>query len=138
MKNLIKTVLSGLTQGVFKPEKKSFVSMKNILDEWVAQKGFCESDMPLEAVAEQLGVRRETLSSFCIRNYGAAFLSWRKRLRIEEAKRIMLEDKNLSFSIVGEMVGIPDRSNFRKQFIDETGMTPNEWKKQHTGLGLLN
>lgn len=134
MKNLIKAVLSGLAHGVSKSEKKSFVAMKNILDEWVAQKGFCESDMPLDAVAEQLGVRRESLSSFCIRNYGTTFLSWRKRLRIEEAKQIMRENKNLSFSIIGEMVGIPDRSNFRRQFVDITGMTPNEWKKLHVSL----
>lgn len=134
MKNLIKAVLSGLAHGVFKSEKKSFVAMKNILDDWVAQKGFCESDMTLEAVSEQLGVRRETLSSFCIRNYGMAFLSWRKELRIAEAKRLMSENKDLSFRIIGEMVGIPDRSNFRRQFIDVTGMTPSEWKNWHAGL----
>lgn len=134
MKNLIRTVLAGLASAVFVQRKKAPLEMKILMDDWVAQKGFCESDMTLEAVSEQLGVRRETLSSFCIRNYGMAFLSWRKELRIAEAKRLMSENKDLSFRIIGEMVGIPDRSNFRRQFIDVTGMTPSEWKNWHAGL----
>lgn len=134
MKKLIRTVLSGLAPGMFVPGRKSFVRMKLILNRWVAEKGFCECEMRMEDVAEQLGVSREALSSFCLRNYGMTFLSWRKQLRIEEAMRIMAEDRNLSFSVIGEMVGIPDRSNFRRQFVDVAGMTPCEWKKRSAGL----
>ena len=60
---------------------------------------------------------------------GEDFRTWRLRLRIEEACRIMESDPDLSYEIVAEMSGINDRSNFKKTFTKIKGISPKEWTR---------
>ena len=83
---------------------------------------------------DRLGVALDT-DIFTFMEYfrkvvGEDFRTWRQRLRIEEACRIMEEDPSMSYEIVSEAVGINDRSNFKKSFVKFKGMTPADWKRQ--------
>lgn len=97
------------------------------LDRWIAEKGFCRPDSGLESVAETINVNREALSYYCRTVLHVKFLSWRKQLRINEACRIMKEKPGTSISDLAQLVGIADRSNFRRQFFEITGFTPSEF-----------
>lgn len=97
------------------------------LDRWIAEKGFCRPDSGLDSVAEIINVNREALSYYCRTVLNVKFLSWRKQLRINEACRIMRENPEISFSDVSLLVGIPDRTNFRRQFFEVTGLTPADF-----------
>lgn len=85
----------------------------------------------MEQVADDIGVSQEQLSWFFRQYAGTSFLQWRKRLRIRDAKKLLSRKNPLPVTKVGEMVGIPDKSNFRNQFEAFTGMTPAQWRDSH-------
>lgn len=58
------------------------------------------------------------------------FREWRTQLRIKEAERILCEEDGVVVSSLHELVGVSDKSNFRRSFKQIIGMTPNEYRKQ--------
>lgn len=98
------------------------------LDRWTRDKGWLE-DQSMDDVAKLLGVRKEQLSLYFHTYIGKSFIQWRRELRIEEAMRRLLEDKTIPTALIGESVGINDKSNFRRQFKELTGYTPAEWRR---------
>ena len=102
--------------------------IRRALADWIAAGKHHEEYPSMDAVAEDLGVSKEQLSYFFTNRLRQRFRSWRKELRIEEAKSLLLSFPHLSASAIGAMVGIPDKSNFRKQFYELTGCTPSEWR----------
>ena len=100
-------------------------------DKWVESKGYFQSEQTMQDVADSLGVSHAELSWVCRRVYGDNFLSLRKRLRLSDACRMLVEDPEMPLSVIGECVGIPDRTNFRRQFYAEFGMSPQEWRDKH-------
>ena len=60
-----------------------------------------------------------------------SFTQWRTGARINEAKILLLRDKTIPAALVGEAVGINDKSNFRCLFRRVTGMTPAQWRLKH-------
>ncbi|MBO4475731.1 MAG: helix-turn-helix transcriptional regulator [Bacteroidales bacterium] len=101
-----------------------------IIRKWIAEMGWAE-DATLQEVADSLGLYKEDFSMYFRRTYHQNFLQWRKVIRIDEAKRILVKDKTIPTAIVGEEVGICDKSNFKRQFRDLTGCTPAQWRSKH-------
>jgi AraC-like DNA-binding protein len=56
------------------------------------------------------------------------FRTWRTGLRIEEAKRLLLENKEASINIIAEASGFSDKSNFHRQFVKIVGCSPKDWR----------
>ncbi|MBR5924608.1 MAG: AraC family transcriptional regulator, partial [Bacteroidales bacterium] len=83
---------------------------------WVAEKRYCQPDISLADVAEEFGVSVEALSYFFSVVVGQRFTSIRKKLRLEEARRIICEHPEYKIVMVANIVGIQDKCNFRKQF----------------------
>lgn len=81
----------------------------------------------MDEAAADIGVSKEQLSAFFLRYYHTSFYKWRKERRIAEAKTLLLCNPSMSLSELGAVVGIPDRANMRRQFQEETGMTPAQW-----------
>ena len=100
------------------------------LERWVSERGYCRPDMGMEAVAESLGISKEQLSYYCRAVLGLNFLSWRKQLRMREAQRLLASSPGLSVLLVSEMVGVSDKSNFKRQFYEVCGCTPAQWVAQ--------
>ena len=102
--------------------------IKHIMDQWVEDKGWTEN-LNFDQVAARLGVRKMQISLYTHSVYGLSFPGWRKELRIKEAMRLLLEDKSIPTTLIGEAVGISDKSNFRRQFKEIAGCTPLEWRR---------
>lgn len=100
------------------------------IDRWAIDNKWAE-DKTMAEVADELKVKRQELSLFFRVKYGQSFRQWRKTRRIEEAKKMLLEKKDIPASVIGEAVGIEDKSNFRRQFKEITGCTPTEWRLKH-------
>jgi len=63
------------------------------------------------------------------------FKEWINHLRIEEAKNLLQNHPEMPVSQIGTMVGLPDKSNFGRQFTRLTGKSPQAWRKdQFSGL----
>ena len=101
------------------------------VDAWVQARSYLKPLPTLEEMAADMGVPSDQLSWYIHLNKRRHVLSWRKELRISEARELLLAQPDLPLSVVGEMVGIPDKSNFKRQFTDLVGMSPREWRERH-------
>ena len=101
---------------------------KRIMREWISNGGWAQN-LNYDEVASTLGISKQKIALYTYCMHHTTFLRWRRELRIEAAKRILLEDKRIPTSLVGEFVGIPDSSNFRRLFREMTGYNPGEWRR---------
>ena len=100
------------------------------LERWVAEKHYIDIDSNPDKVAKELGTTKNRLNIYFSKCVGVPFREWRTRLRVEEAERILRDDDEVIVSSLHELVGVSDKSNFRRHFKQITGMTPNEYRKQ--------
>ena len=124
-----KAVVSAPKEDSQQEDKTDPDTLENALEKWVSEKKFREYDKRREEIAAELGTSKEYLHYYFITNKGVDFRTWRTELRIEEAKRLLIEDKNLSINIIGEMSGFSDRSNFHRQFTKTVGCSPKQWRE---------
>ena len=106
-----------------------FSKIERSLKTWVAQKRYCEYDKSKEDIARELKTTKELLHHYFVTRKGVDFKTWRTELRIEEAKRMLIENKEFSIDIIGEMSGFSDRSNFHRQFVKLVGCSPKQWRE---------
>ena len=126
----IKSRISRQNSGQESPVRANdFKSIERALKVWVAQKRYCEYDKSREEIAAELGTTKEALHHYFMVKKGIDFKSWRTELRIEEAKRMLIENKEFSINIIGEMSGFSDRSNFHRQFVKLVGCSPKQWRE---------
>ena len=106
-----------------------FKSLERALKIWVAQKRYCEYDKSREEIADELGTTKELLHQYFMTKKGVDFTTWRTELRIEAAKRKLIENTDFSINIIGELSGFSDRSNFHRQFVKIVGCAPKQWRE---------
>lgn len=116
--------------------EKAFKTIQKNLAQWVADKKYREYDKSREEIAAELNTTKELLQLYFMTNIGQDFRSWRTELRINDAKRMLLEDKGTSIQLVGELCGFSDRSNFHTQFTRLTGCSPKKWRETD-GKGII-
>ena len=103
--------------------------IEHALDKWVKEKRYREYDKTREQIAKELNTSKEMLHLFFVTRMSVDFKTWRTRLRIEEAKLLLLENKEMSINIVAELSGFSDRSNFHRQFTKIVGCSPKQWRE---------
>jgi len=99
------------------------------LQKWVKEKRFREYDKTREQIARELNTTKEMLHLYFATKVGVDFKTWRTGLRIEEAKRLLLENPEMSTNIIAELSGFSDRSNFHRQFTKIVGCSPKQWRE---------
>ena len=103
--------------------------LERSIDQWVKQKKYCEYDKSREEVAKELRTTKEHLHIYFSTIKGVDFKTWRTELRVEETKKLLLENKEVSTNIIGEAAGFSDRSNFHRQFVKIVGCSPKQWRE---------
>lgn len=103
--------------------------IEHALDKWVKEKRYREYDKTREQIAKELNTSKEMLHLFFVTRMSVDFKTWRTRLRIEEAKLLLLENQEKSINIVAELSGFSDRSNFHRQFTKIVGCSPKQWRE---------
>ena len=102
--------------------------LEKALDQWVSEKRYREYDKSREQIARELNTTKDILHHYFMTRKGVDFKTWRTVLRIEEAKRLLLEDRDASTNIIAEVSGFSDRSNFHRQFVKIVGCSPKQWR----------
>ena len=118
-------VLGGLNTDDVSSE---FSTIETSLKKWVSEKKYREYDKSREETAHEIGTTREMLQLYFSEKVGEDFRTWRTRLRINDAKQMLLEKKETSINLIGEIAGFSDRSNFHRQFTKFVGCTPKKWR----------
>lgn len=103
-------------------------ALEEALEKWQKDKRFKQADVSPDEVAAQLGTSRRYLSWYFTTRKHTTFRSWRLKLRIAEAERLLRECPSTTVAELHELVGMGDRSNFHKHFRLTTGFTPSEYK----------
>jgi len=86
-----------------------------------------KSDISLEDIARRLKVTPEYLSSLFIREIGVKFTTYCTEKRMEHAKALLQNDKNLKIYEVAEACGYSDVKYFCKVFKKHTGLSPSQY-----------
>ncbi len=103
---------------------------RRAVEAWVARKGFCATDPDRDSAAEKIGVSKEDLQwyfSVCVK---AEFRSWRVKLRIEEAKNILLARPDAPVNELAKSLGFNSKTNFFAHFKKIIGVTTQEFIAQ--------
>lgn len=110
-----------------------FVRLDRALDRWVKDKKYREFDKSREEIAKELNTTKDILHLYFCTRMSMDFRTWRTKLRIDDAKILLLEKKNMSINVVGEMAGFSDRANFYRQFVKFVGCSPKDWRETNGG-----
>ena len=102
--------------------------LEKALEKWVADKRYREYDKTRDDIARELRTSKDLLHLYFSTRMGVDFRTWRTNLRIEEAKTLLLENKDASINIIAEASGFSDKSNFHRQFVKIVGCSPKEWR----------
>ncbi len=110
--------------------RKTIEKVERQLARWIEEGKHHEPDISMDDILDDLGLTRKELSFYCSRVLKKKFLTWRKELRINEAKALLIQHPEVPACHIGYVVGLCDKSNFRQQFRDIVGCTPLEWRER--------
>lgn len=107
----------------------SYAELERALNKWLEDKNFMNPGVTMEDMAVEFGTNRTYLSTYINNEKGMNFCVWINYLRVEEAKKLILEQPDLSIMEISERVGYLTQSHFGKQFLKLTGQTPLVWRQ---------
>lgn len=94
------------------------------------QELYKNSDVKLQNVAKQIHISTHKLSQLLNDNLGKSFNAYVNDYRIEEAKRLLHEKRNLTLEAIGFEAGFSSKSSFYATFKKTVELTPAEFQKQ--------
>ena len=102
--------------------------LRQCIEQWVSERHFTDSNITISDALQEMGITATSLSYYLeqhttVENYR----QWFPHLRIEEAKRYMLEHPDYSLQAIAEECGYANSSNFSRAFKAQEGMTPGQW-----------
>ena len=112
-----------------RPEKKYAKNIKNIIV--YMHDHYKEADLTIEKLAE--------LSGYSVTYFTKAFKAYMadspivhlNKLRISEAKSLLVTNPNLKFKDISLMVGFDNLSTFTESFKRVTGLKPKDYKAKY-------
>lgn len=81
-------------------------------------------------LADKLGFTPDYLSKVFKKHTGQTLIRFITRLRINEAKRLLLQKPEIEIQVIGELVGYPDPFYFSRVFKKQTNVYPSEFITQ--------
>jgi len=95
----------------------------------VEEKYYLKPGVNIQDMSHYLKVGRTTLSLYINNEEGKNFNMWINSLRIEEAKKLLIEYPKHNLIEISEMVGYSESSNFSRQFKIITNESPSYWRQ---------
>ena len=111
--------------------------VEKAIEEWCRRddKPFMRTSVTLKDTARDMGVGARVLSDFLNTVYECNFNRWINMLRIDEVKRLMETQSQLTMAELSQMAGFTDASAMAKIFKRIVGETPSEYKNRVTETG---
>lgn len=116
-----KTEKPGLT-----PER--IEEIEAALSKWHQERGYSMLNTTSATMARRIGVPKKDLIQYLSEVKGETFRVWLSNIRIEEAKRLLLEKEGYNNEAIALECGFSSRSWMYEKFKASTGMTPSEWR----------
>ena len=113
-----------------KRRKKSEHAMRRALRRYVSRNMFLVPNTVQGTLANELGLDSKALHNYMMREEGCTPARWRTGLRVEWARQLLIADPGSPLGEIAARCGFSDRSNFSRQFLAHTGLTPAEWRER--------
>ena len=94
------------------------------------EKAFASEDISIGIVADELGITVHQLSEILNKKIKKNFNSYINDYRIEESRKILIEDPDRTITSVAMAVGFNTSSAFSTIFSRTTGLTPKDYRKR--------
>jgi AraC-like DNA-binding protein len=94
-----------------------------------AKKLYTNPNITMPALSQELQVRPQVFSQYLNDNLKKSFTQFINEYRVEEAKRLLVEEKHLKIDAVGMECGFNSSSTFYSTFKKMTGRTPTAYIK---------
>ena len=93
---------------------------------------FRNKDLRAANVAAELGTNTTYLSTYLNGEMNTNFPAFVTGYRIRYAQELMQENPTMRLSQVAEESGFTNEKTFLRTFKASCGLTPSEWKQEHT------
>ena len=121
-KSYKKSLLKGISKGKITARLEELMEVEQLYN---------QLDLKLVDVADLLLITPHQLSEFLNENKQINFTTFINQYRIEEAKRALIEDKELTILEIGLRVGFGSKQSFNANFKKLTEMTPTEYRARN-------
>ncbi len=99
------------------------------------EKLYCDEDLTLPRLSQAMGVTQHQLSQFLNQHYNKNFNSFINGFRIEDAKKLLIDEADRNTLSIALAVGFNSYSAFHSAFRKATGISPAEFRKKSTQNG---
>lgn len=112
-------------------ERRNFI--QNSLDQWCMDLGYKDCNVNMLTLSRTLCISKNELSLFFDQCLHSNFRIWLSEIRLNAAKKMMLEYPNYSNDIISAECGFSCRTHLYRIFKTKEGCSPTEWRSsQHT------
>lgn len=114
-------------------EEEGDDSLESKVDAWLQKRSYVNPEITINQVHAELCVSASILNYYIenVKGISGGFRKWIQTLRIEEAKRLMIENPNVTLDSIAEQVGLSNGSALARAFKSLTGTTPTEWIRHY-------
>lgn len=102
--------------------------IENLQKYMKGERPFLDEDLKLADVAEALQITSHQLSEILNERLGRNFARFVNEYRIEEARRLLLEESDRTVLSIALAVGFNSKSAFNGAFLDFCGVTPSQFR----------
>lgn len=103
--------------------------IRTSIERWRKAQGYSQPDVNSTNLAAKLRIPKRQLILYFSVYEGKTFRVWLSELRIEEAKRMLIEDENYKLETIAYACGFSHRNYLQNRFKAITGFTPCEWQE---------
>jgi len=105
------------------------------IEQWIVKGGHRTAGITSPVAAAEMGIARYQLTAWVKQRGYESFSRWMTALRIDEAKRVLLEHPDWGSEAVADYCGFNSRQYFHTVFRQHTGVTPAQYQQQHGVVG---
>lgn len=100
------------------------------IKEWIEAGSYVRTGLTIMELSDLLHTNRTYLSEYIKTTYNMTFRDWITILRIDYAKRLLVENPRLTIAEISEKSGFLSPSHFNRLFKENAGCTPMKWRKR--------
>lgn len=108
-------------------------TIDRIVTEWTGRpdKPYLKESITIMQVADQMGLSTRLLSNYINNVKGRNFNAWINFLKVEETKRVLLEDRSRPLGEIAYEMGFSDSASLSKIFKSIEGIPPSVYRQRH-------
>lgn len=118
------------TESQTEVSEEQMARIERSVEQWKKKGCYLKSGLKLPIAVSEIGVPQYQFSAW-LRHKNLKYSDWITNLRIEEAKRVLLEHPEWTSEAVADHCGFSSREYFHRIFRSYLGMTPIKYQQSH-------